>query len=184
MKRITKWLAIGGRSIAVACALIVCGAAAGYTLPAQAQNQAACTAPQYHQFDFWMGDWDAFDVDYPTLVVARTRVTSLLQGCTLLERYDGTNGTSGESFSIYDASRKVWHQSWVTNRGQLLVIEGNLQSGAMVLSGGFVARDGVKTMIRGTWRPIAGGVRESASTSIDRGKTWTPLFDLLFRPHT
>lgn len=131
-----------------------------------------------------MGDWDAFDVDNPTVVVARTRVTPLLQGCVLLERYDGTNGTSGESFSIYDASRKIWHQSWVTNRGQLLVIEGNEHAGAMVLSGGFVSKDGVKTIIRGTWRPIVGGVRESASTSIDGGKTWKPLFDLLFRPHS
>src|SRR5471030_3321225 len=137
-------------TIAVACTLIACGSAAGSVLAAQAQSPAGCTAPAYRQFDFWKGDWDAFDVDEPTVVVARTRVTSLLQGCALLEHYDGTNGTSGESFSIYDSSRQVWHQSWVTNRGQLLVIEGNLHAGAMILSGGFVASDGVKTMIRGT----------------------------------
>jgi hypothetical protein len=184
MNRITRWLATDSRSIAVIFALIMCGAAPGSVLAAQAQNPAACTAPQYRQFDFWKGDWDAFDVDNPTIVVARTRVTSLLNGCALLERYDGTNGTSGESFSIYDTSRKVWHQSWVTNRGQLLVIEGNVHAGAMILSGSFVAKDGVKTMIRGTWRPIAGGARESASTSTNGGETWTPLFDLLFRPHT
>src|SRR5262249_38658895 len=45
------------------------------------------------------------------------------------------DGHKGESFGIYDASRKVWHHSWVTNRGQLLIIEGNMLDSAMVLSG-------------------------------------------------
>jgi hypothetical protein len=25
----------------------------------------ACAAPAYHQFDFWTGDWDVFDVGSP-----------------------------------------------------------------------------------------------------------------------
>jgi hypothetical protein len=49
-------------------------------------------------------------------------------------RISGHKRLAGESFSIYDVSRKVWHQTWVTDRGKLLVIEGGLQQGAMVLS--------------------------------------------------
>jgi hypothetical protein len=30
----------------------------------------------------------------------------------------------GQSFTIYDVARDVWHQTWVTNRGELLEIEG------------------------------------------------------------
>lgn len=35
---------------------------------------------------------------------------------------------------------------------------------------------------RGVWKPEKGGVRESAVTSADGGKTWEPWFDLMFRP--
>jgi ketosteroid isomerase-like protein len=142
----------------------------------------SCVAPESRQFDFWVGDWDAYDVDSPTTVAARTRVDRMLDGCVLTEDYQGTNGLKGQSFTMYDASRKVWHQSWVTNRGQLLVIEGGLQAGEMVLSGVDHAA-GEQTLVRGTWKPVDGGVRETAVTSADSGKTWKPWFDILFRPH-
>ena len=170
--------------VAIVILFAIEGQATGAVASAESPKPASCVAPEYRQFDFWVGDWDAFDVDNPTTRVARTQVDLILDGCVLRENYEGTDGHKGQSFSIYDASRKVWHQSWVTNRGQLLVIEGNAHAGAMILSGGFVAKDGAKTIIRGTWRPMAGGVHESASTSIDGGKTWRPLFDLLFRPHS
>ncbi len=80
---------------------------------------AGCTATEYRQFDFWVGNWDAFDVDGPAAAVARIRVERILDGCVVLESYDGTDSLKGQSFSLYDASRKMWHQSWVTNRGQL-----------------------------------------------------------------
>lgn len=64
----------------------------------------------------------AFDVG-STVVVPRLKVDRLLDGCVLREEYAGSEGHKGESLSIYDASRKVWHQTWVMNRGELLVIE-------------------------------------------------------------
>jgi hypothetical protein len=143
----------------------------------------SCTTPEFHQLDFWIGDWDAFDFDAPHVVAARTRVDRILDGCALREDYRDTNGMQGQSFSIYDASRKVWHQSWVTNRGKLLVIEGQFRNGEMVLSGSDRTLQGSERLVRGTWKPVSGGVRETALTSIDGGKTWTLWFDILFRPH-
>jgi hypothetical protein len=151
--------------------------------PAQSSKGAACSAPEYRQFDFWIGDWDAFDIDHPGKLEARNRVTRILDGCVLLEDYEGTNGSHGESFSIYDASRKMWHQSWVTNRGRLLVIEGGMRDGEMILSGSDRTQDGKERMVRGIWKAVNGGVRETAVISMDRGKTWQPWFDLMFRPH-
>jgi len=43
--------------------------------------------------------------------------------------------------------------------------------------------DGKSKLIRGTWKSVAGGVRETAVSSTDDGKTWKPWFDLMFRPH-
>jgi hypothetical protein len=142
----------------------------------------ACTAPEHRQFDFWAGNWDVFDVGNPTQV-ARVRVEKILGGCALSEDYQGTDGLHGLSYSIFDATRKIWHQTWVTNRGQLISIEGELRNGEMTLSGALRSGAQAERQIRGTWKKSDEGVRETAVTSSDNGKTWQPLFDLIFRPH-
>lgn len=147
----------------------------------QALAAAACTGPHYRDFDFWIGDWDVFEWSRPDSLVARARVDLILEGCALREVYEGRSGLTGQSFSMFDGSRGVWHQSWVTNRGQLLLIEGGLQGQSMVLRGTNRALDGTSSEISGEWRTVEGGVRETARTSTDGGKTWKPLFDLLFR---
>jgi ketosteroid isomerase-like protein len=141
----------------------------------------ACSNPESHQFDFWVGDWDVFEVENPATSVARVRVDR--GGCVLREDYQDKEGHMGQSFSIYDAPRRNWHQSWVTNRGQLLLLDGGLQDGAIVLSAFEHTADGSDRQVRGTWKAVAGGVRETAVRSTDGGSTWTPWFDLMFRPH-
>jgi hypothetical protein len=182
MQPLAQWLKAG-----FACAVFLFARAAGVTgdgVPSVDPPQSAsCASAEYRQFDFWIGDWDAFDVDNPTVKVAHNRVDSILGGCVLLEDYQGTNGSQGQSFSIYDASRVVWHQSWVTNRGRLLMIEGKFEDGEMVLAGVDRTADGKERHVRGTWKSASGGVRETAVTSTDGGKTWQPWFDLMFRPH-
>ena len=66
------------------------------------QDPASVLAPEYQEFDFWIGDWDVFDVDSPTTRVARIRVDRILDGCVLREDYQDTHGLNGQSFSIYD----------------------------------------------------------------------------------
>lgn len=148
----------------------------------QSPASGACSSPAYHEFDFWIGDWDTFDFGTSTKD-ARVRVDRILDGCVIHEDYQSIDGHKGESFSIYDASRKLWHQSWVTNRGQLLVIEGALQDRAMVLTGVDRTASGEERHVRGIWKPVDGGVRETAFTSTDGGKSWKLWFDLMFRPH-
>src|SRR5579875_302810 len=140
-----------------------------------------CSAPEYHQFDFWVGDWEAFETSTGAKD-AHVRVDRILDGCVLREQYDGDNGHRGQSFSLYDSSRKIWRQSWVTNRGEFLAIEGKLQGNTMVLSGSDLNASGRQQLVRGNWRPVAGGVRETAFTSTDGGKAWKQWFDLTFRP--
>jgi hypothetical protein len=149
---------------------------------AQSPAPAACAGPAYHQLDFWIGDWDVFEIDGKA-AVARVRVERILDGCVLHEDYRGANGSKGESFTIFDEARGVWHQSWVTNRGRLLVIEGTFQEGALTLSGVQHDAGGKEKRVRGTWQAVAAGVREQAVTSTDDGATWQAWFDLVFRPH-
>jgi hypothetical protein len=142
-----------------------------------------CAGNSYRQFDFWIGDWDVFDVERPTVLVAHARIESMLNGCVLHEVYENVEGQKGESFSIYDATRDCWHQSWVNDRGYLLTIEGHLQRDDMILEGVDHLPDGKPRQVRGEWRAEGHGVREIAARSIDGGKTWLPWFDITFRQH-
>ena len=174
--------------LSVAIIAISCFFLAGVTTlvprpSALARPAESCQGPEYRQFDFFVGDWDAFETSDPTHVVARNRVQLILDGCVVLEDYRSDDGHEGESFSVYDATRKLWHQTWVTNDGKLLVIEGKLENGAMVLSGSDVAPDRRQRLVRGTWKQFSGGVRENAVRSVDGGKSWQLWFDMEFRPH-
>jgi hypothetical protein len=157
---------------AVASPLLAAGAVSG-----------ACSAPAYRQFDFFAGDWDTYDVQAPDKVVARNTVKIILDGCVIHEDYRQNGGLHGESYSLYDAARKVWHQSWVTNRGELLLLDGGMQGDRMVFKG--VERKAGKpdALVRAAWYRQGDGVRETAERSLDGGKTWKPEFDIIFRPH-
>jgi hypothetical protein len=156
-------------------------AACLFAVPESAKQR--CAAPEYRQFDFWAGDWDAYDADDMSRPAARVHVDPILDGCALREDYRGTNGLVGQSLNIYDAVRKVWHQSWVTNRGQLLVLEGGLRDGSMELQATEATANG-PVLWKALWILASeGGVRETAQTSTDGGKTWKPAFDMMFKKH-
>jgi hypothetical protein len=150
--------------------------------PPSPQN-AKCGSSEFRQLDFWAGDWDTYDLDAPDKLVARNRVEVILDGCALREVYEQSDGLHGESLNLYDAARQVWHQTWVTNRGQLLMLEGRLQGDRMVLEGAQTTADGRPGAVRATWQPRKDDVREIAELSTDGGKTWKPLFDIVFRRH-
>lgn len=166
--------------IALAAVLL---APAGAALRSAPPRPASCTAPEYRQFDFFSGDWDTYEARDSTKIVARNRVTSMLDGCALREVYEQNDGLRGESFSLYDSARKVWHQSWVTNRGELLLLDGRMVADRMVLIGTQRLADGSSWLLRGSWNAEGVNVREVAERSTDGGKTWMPVFDILFRPH-
>lgn len=176
MWQIRRWWKAGAVSIGVLWGL---SALAGRAFAAG--EAGSCATAAHRQFDFWVGDWEVFEVGNP-IKVADARIAVILDGCVLSEDYRGTDGQRGRSLTAYDAARKAWHQSWVTNRGQQLEIEGAMAAGQVTLSGTDRAAG---TLVRGTWKPVNAEVRETAVISSDGGSTWKPWFDLLFRrtPH-
>lgn len=153
------------------------------SLPAPAAAPSKCAGAEYHRLDFWLGDWDTFNPDGSGPSQARNRVTPILDGCVIHERYEQTDGLTGESFSIYDASRQVRHQSWVTNSGTLLVLEGRFDGDTLTLVGSNLDAHGKPETIKGIWKQQGRGVRETAYISRDGGKTWDDYFDILFLPY-
>jgi hypothetical protein len=169
-------------AIALLALLVLLPAAHAQSGPAQPVAASQCGSAEHRQFDFWLGDWDVYDVPDTTKVVARARISRMLGGCALREVYTQPDGMEGESFSLWDPTKGRWHQSWATNRGALLLLEGRFDGGRMVLVAPVWKPDGSSTQLRGTWWPEGRNVRLKAERSTDGGKRWGPVFDIVFRP--
>ena len=138
-----------------------------------------CIAAEYRHFDFWLGDWDVTAPANPG-AVSRNRITRINDGCTVLEQYTTPSGYAGTSLNFYDATRKVWHQTWIDNQGGALFIEGGLVGNAMVLS----TTGDTANVQRITWTPLPDGrVRQHWESTADSGKTWTTQFDGYYSKH-
>jgi hypothetical protein len=155
-------------------------AAAGTATPVPGPAAPPCSAPGYRQFDFWLGHWDVFDAG-STRRVATADITAVQAGCALRESYRSDTGGGGESLSMYEPRTGLWRQSWVSDHGQIVLIAGRMKRRAITLSGvEYGTANG--RLVRGTWSSLPDGVRETAQRSADGGRTWTPWFDIVFRP--
>jgi len=155
---------------------IAAAAAVASGTNAPAQQQPGCTASEYHQFDFWLGDWRVTDTTGKQ--VGRNHIERTLGGCVLHESWTATDGSMGESFNIYDRSSGRWHQTWVDEHGLLLQLDGGLRGTSMVLEGERLSPDHTRMRHRITWTPLdAQHVRQHWERSADGGKTWATLFD-------
>ncbi len=138
-----------------------------------------CAAPEYRQFDFWLGEWN---VTNPAGKVAgESRITRILGGCAVREEWTGAGGLTGTSLNMYDSARRRWHQTWVDDKGNVLLLEGAFRGGRMVLEGDAPAESGTLARQRITWSPLSGNrVRQLWESSADSGKTWKTEFDGIY----
>jgi hypothetical protein len=157
--------------------------AATSTASIAAAPPVACPAPAAHQFDFWIGDWDAFDAEDTHTAIARTRITAIAAGCAIHELYEQSDGLIGDSILAFDPVRRAWQQTWVTNRGSLMVVSGGLVDDALVLEGEMHAANGTSLRQRITWTKQGAEVREASTISRDDGRSWQQAFDVVFRKH-
>ena len=150
--------------------------ALGATAPALGQAAPpACAGADHRAFDFWIGEWNVHGADGK--LAGTNSIRRAMGACVLHERYDTGRGYSGESFNIYDAPRKVWHQTWVDSGGLLLLLEGGLREGRMVLEGRTMGTDGKITRHRITWTPNADGSVRQFWESTGAAGEWTVAFD-------
>jgi hypothetical protein len=116
-------------------------------------------------------------------VAGTSRVRAILGGCVIHERWEGSGGSDGESFNLYDQTTGRWHQTWVDNAGLVARFDGGLApSGAMVLEGPGRGPNGEPVRSRMTFTPLAGGtVRQHWEYSADSGASWQTSFDGTYR---
>jgi hypothetical protein len=102
-----------------------------------AKGQSPCiTNPVYRQFDFWIGDWEAFGIKGKK--AGDSKITAILDSCIILEEWTSAgpqNGLiyKGKSFNTYNANSRQWQQTWVDNLGgSTEYLEGKFDSGKMI----------------------------------------------------
>jgi hypothetical protein len=150
------------------------------TPPHPIQSPRACSSPEYRQFDFWVGDWRVSTPDGKS--AGANTIERTLDGCVLRESWRGADGNRGNSYNIYDAFRKKWHQTWVDDRGRLLQLDGGMRDGRMVLTGETIDSSGKRTEHRIAWERVGKDqVRQLWETSADGGRSWAVAFDGLYR---
>jgi hypothetical protein len=136
-----------------------------------------------HEFDFWIGEWDVSGPDGTPY--GSNSITSPFGNGVLAEHWRGSGGVEGHSLNAYDAPRDCWHQTWVDTGASILLLDGGLVDGSMVLAGSAPDDDepGRLLLQRITWTPGNGGadVRQHWETSADDGATWTTAFDGRYR---
>jgi hypothetical protein len=167
-------------SLATLAALIAFGACAALDANAAvaAAQTAPCAAAAHRAFDFWLGEWQVHTPDGK--LAGHNSIRREYDGCVLHERYTAASAYRGESLNIYDAGRKLWHQSWVDNSGTLLLLDGGLRDGRMVLEGPGTSSEGRPIRHRITWTPNADGTVRQLWEMTDAAGHWSVAFDGLY----
>ncbi len=137
-------------------------------------SATACAAPEFRQFDFWMGKWLVKNREGKQ--VGTNELTRISGGCAMLESWKGSSGITGTSVTYFDLLDKKWHQDWVGSDGQILHLGGGLLNGVIVLTGADQGPQ-ARTINRVTWTPLPPDkVKQEWMTSKDGGQTWNTEF--------
>lgn len=163
---------MGGRT---RMAALILGLAVA-TMPAAAQQPAACEGEHYREFDFWLGEWTVTNPAGDT--VGHNRIARVSRGCALLENWTSAGGGDGHSLNFHDPGTGAWHQVWVGGDGVVLRLSGGLErAGRMVLTGEARESRGATLLDRITWTLQPDGTVEQVwDISTDGGATWQTGF--------
>ncbi len=153
-----------------------------------------CSAPEHHQFDFWIGHWAIrqkilradstwFEAD------ATTRVSPILGGCALMEEWQGNvlffwegmkqpEPLKGFSVRAYDPKMKQWTISWMdTRHPRFADFVGNFQDGRGEFFRKRTGENGKESITRVTFSDITPtSVRWELAVSSGKGQTWKTLW--------
>jgi len=142
-----------------------------------ARRGPSTSSDPVREFDFWIGRWVVTHPETGELL-GRNLIEPIVGGRALHEHWHGVSGLQGQSLNIFDEQRGQWHQTWVSETGMLLQLDGGMRDGSMELQGG-------DPLQRIRWTPGADGeVLQHWEESTDGGTSWTTLFEGLYRPQS
>ena len=171
----------------MAVGLMACASADAQQAAAPAAPAAPpCTSAEYHQMDFWLGDWDAYYAPDAAAPGGRNVITREYGGCVIQEAFDGgpdTNGLIGHSVSTYFAPAGKWRQTWVDNQGGYFALIGGVEGDKFILVKHRPHDNvAVQRMVFEDITPNAFTWRWQATA--DGGATWTDSWVIYYRRRT
>jgi hypothetical protein len=154
------------------------------TATARTQATVPCSAnPVYRQFDFWIGEWEAFNVR--GIKAGDSKIERMLDSCVILENWTSTQqGYKGKSYNTFNSTTGKWQQYWVDNTGGITeFFDGRFEDGKMIMQTyNLKQADGSYKITRMTFSKLSNDkVRQFGQSSVDEGKTWKTDFDLEYR---
>lgn len=155
-------------------------------MPDISKAQLPCSKPEFRQFDFWVGDWEAFAPNGNK--AGDSKISVLLDSCVILEEWTGLPNQgftyAGKSFNSYNAATKQWQQTWTDNTGNTTeFLRGEGSNGKVIYYADKVTgAKGKLFMRRLTFTKLSNEkVRQFGEKSDDEGKTWVAEYDLEYR---
>jgi len=146
-------------------------------------NAHPCGAdPNYHAFDFWIGEWDVQPTGQPRAPAgsgAASVIERQLDGCVIQENWLPKGPGAGKSFNIFNRVSKQWEQYYVDAFGTITHYVGTFHEDGNLY---FEADQfGTGRKIRMTFfNQGPNQVRQLGHASTDGGKTWSVTFDLTY----
>ncbi len=88
-----------------------------------ANRHKPCSQAMHRQFDFWIGEWEAFGLKGAK--AGDSKISVILDSCVILEEWTSDalqQGLryAGKSFNTYNSAVKQWQQTWTDNTGNTI----------------------------------------------------------------
>lgn len=146
-----------------------------------------CSNPVYRQFDFWIGDWEAFGTNGKK--AGDSKISAILDSCIILEEWTSAgvvNGLryAGKSFNTYNAGTGQWQQTWVDNAAASTeYLMGKFETDKIIFETGSFKFSKDTTAIRKLTFFNLGKhkVRQLGEVTKDNGQAWITEYDLEYR---
>ncbi len=159
----------------------------GFFTLISSRAQKPCSNPVYRQFDFWLGEWEAYTTNGKK--AGDSKISIILDSCIILEEWSSANITqglrfAGKSFNTYNAVTKQWQQTWVDNAaGSTEYLHGKFEGNKIIfITDPFpFAKDSMATRRLTFFNLGTDKVRQLGEISKDNSATWLTEFDLEYR---
>jgi hypothetical protein len=156
-------------------------------LSSAVRAQKPCGRPEYRQFDFWLGEWEAFGTNGQK--AGDSKISLILDSCIILEEWTSATVNrgiryAGKSFNTYNAATKQWQQTWVDNAGgSNEYLKGRFDNNKIIYSSSpFPFSKDTMAIRKMTFTNLSiDKLRQHGEISKNNGVSWTTEYDLEYR---
>ena len=150
-------------------------------------QRVSCSSPEFRQFDFWIGEWEAYGVNGKK--GGDSKISLILDSCIILEEWTSAGiqqglRYAGKSFNTWNAAAKQWQQTWVDNTGNTTAFtKGKVENKKIVFTTDPFpfSKDTVATRRLTFFDLGPDKVRQLGEITKDKGTTWRIEYDLEYR---